>query len=45
MDLKDRYQVVTTSGPWVLAAPRNPAITVLRLAGATGIAAAQRYHA
>ncbi len=27
------------------AAPRNPAITVLRLAGATGIAAGQRHYA
>ena len=42
---EDRSQVRTASGPRVMAALRNLAITILRLAGATSIAAALRYHA
>ena len=41
---EDRSQVRTASGPRVMATLRNLAITMLRLAGATGIAAALRYH-
>ena len=35
----------TASGPHIMASLRNLVITILRLAGATGIAAALRYHA
>jgi hypothetical protein len=42
---KDRSQVRTASGPRIMASPRNFAITILRLAGAAGTAAALRYHA
>ena len=42
---EDRSQVRTASGPRVMASLRNLAITILRLAGATSIAAALRYHA
>ena len=42
---EDRSQVRTASGPPMMASLRNLAITILRLAGATSIAAALRYHA
>jgi predicted transposase YbfD/YdcC len=42
---EDRSQVRTASAPQVMATLRNLAITILRLAGATSIAAALRYHA
>jgi predicted transposase YbfD/YdcC len=42
---EDRSQVRTASGPRIMASLRNLAITILRLAGATSIAAALRYHA
>jgi predicted transposase YbfD/YdcC len=42
---EDRSQVRTASGPRVMASLRNLAITILRLSGATSIAAALRYHA
>jgi predicted transposase YbfD/YdcC len=42
---EDRSQIRTASGPRVMASLRNLAITILRLAGATSIAAALRYHA
>jgi predicted transposase YbfD/YdcC len=42
---EDRSQVRTAAGPRVMASLRNLAITILRLAGATCIAAAPRYHA
>lgn len=42
---EDRCQIRTASGPRVMAAMRNLAITILRLAGFTNIAAALRYHA
>ena len=42
---EDRSQVRTASGPRVMAALRNLAITILRLAGHSSIAAALRYHA
>ena len=42
---EDRSQVRTASGPRVMASSRNLVITILRLAGATSIAAALRYHA
>jgi predicted transposase YbfD/YdcC len=42
---EDRSQVRTASGPHIMASLRNLAITILRLAGATNIAAALRYHA
>jgi predicted transposase YbfD/YdcC len=42
---EDRSQVRTAAGPQVMASLRNLAITILRLAGATSIAAALRYHA
>jgi predicted transposase YbfD/YdcC len=41
---EDRSQIRTASGPRVMAALRNLAITILRLAGHTSIAAALRYH-
>jgi predicted transposase YbfD/YdcC len=42
---EDRSQVRTASGPRVMAALRNLAITIPRLAGHASIAAALRYHA
>jgi predicted transposase YbfD/YdcC len=42
---EDHSQVRTASGPRVMAALRNLAITILRLVGATSIAAALRHHA
>jgi predicted transposase YbfD/YdcC len=42
---EDRSQIRTASGPRVMASLRNLAITILRLSGATSIAAALRYHA
>ena len=42
---EDRSQVRTASGPRVMAALRNLALTILRLAGDASIAAALRYHA
>jgi len=41
---EDHSQVRTASGPRVMATLRNLAITILRLAGATSIAAALRHH-
>jgi hypothetical protein len=42
---EDRSQVRTAAGPRIMASLRNLAITILRLAGHTSIAAALRYHA
>ena len=42
---EDRSQIRTRSGPQVMAALRNAAISILRLTGATNIAAANRHHA
>jgi predicted transposase YbfD/YdcC len=42
---EDSSQVRTASGPRIMASLRNLAITIVRLAGATSIAAALRYHA
>ena len=42
---EDRSQVRTASGPRIMASLRNLVITILRLAGATSIAPALRYHA
>jgi predicted transposase YbfD/YdcC len=42
---EDRSQVRTGNGPQVMASLRNLAITILRLAGETNIAAALRHHA
>lgn len=42
---EDRSQVRTGHGPQVMAALRNLAITALRLAGITNVAAALRHHA
>ena len=42
---KDRSQIRAASGPRVMATLRNLAISILRLAGHTSIAAALRYHA
>jgi predicted transposase YbfD/YdcC len=42
---EDRSQIRTGNGPQIMAALRNLAVTILRLAGATNIAAALRYHA
>ena len=42
---EDRSQVRTASGPRIMASLRNLVITILRLTGETGIAAALRYHA
>ena len=42
---EDRSQVRTGSGPRIMASLRNLVITILRLTGAAGIAAALRYHA
>ena len=41
---EDLSQVRTASGPRVMATLRNLAITILRLAGVSGIAAALRHH-
>ncbi|WP_338037197.1 hypothetical protein [Natronosporangium hydrolyticum] len=41
---EDRSQIRTRTGPQVMAALRNAAISVLRLIGATNIAAANRHH-
>jgi hypothetical protein len=42
---EDRSQIRTGTGAQVMAALRNTAIGLLRLAGFTNIAAANRYHA
>jgi predicted transposase YbfD/YdcC len=42
---EDRSQIRTGTGPQVMATLRNAAISALRLAGATNIAAANRHHA
>jgi predicted transposase YbfD/YdcC len=42
---EDSSQVRTRNGPRVMASLRNLAITILRLTGHAGIAAALRYHA
>ena len=42
---EDRSQVRTATGPRIMASLRNLVITILRLSGAAGIAAALRYHA
>ena len=42
---EDRSQIRTASGPHIMASLRNLVITILRLTGATSIAAALRYHA
>jgi predicted transposase YbfD/YdcC len=42
---EDRSQVRTASGPRVMATLRNLVLAILRLAGATSIAAALRHHA
>jgi predicted transposase YbfD/YdcC len=42
---EDRSQIRTGTGPRIMASLRNLAITILRLSGATSIAAALRYHA
>lgn len=42
---EDRSQIRTRTGPQVMAALRNAAIGILRLAGVTNIAAANRHHA
>jgi predicted transposase YbfD/YdcC len=42
---EDRSQIRTRTGPQVMAALRNTAISILRLAGVTNIAAANRHHA
>ncbi len=42
---EDRSQIRTGHGPQIMAALRNLAITALRLAGTTNIAAALRHHA
>jgi predicted transposase YbfD/YdcC len=42
---EDRSQIRTASGPQIMASLRNLAVTILRLAEATNIAAALRYHA
>jgi predicted transposase YbfD/YdcC len=42
---ENHSQVRTAAGPQIMASPRNLAITILRLAGTTSIAAALRYHA
>jgi predicted transposase YbfD/YdcC len=42
---EDRFQVRTASGLRIMAALRNLAITILRLAGHASIAAALRHHA
>ena len=42
---EDHSQVRTAAGLQIMASLRNLAITILRLAGTTSIAAALRYHA
>jgi hypothetical protein len=42
---EDRSRVRTGNGPHVMASLRNTAISLLRLNGATNIAAAGRHHA
>lgn len=42
---EDRSQIRTAAGPQIMASLRNLAITILRLAGTSNIAAALRYHA
>jgi predicted transposase YbfD/YdcC len=42
---EDRSQIRTASGPRIMASLRNLVVTILRLARATNIAAALRYHA
>jgi hypothetical protein len=42
---EDRSQIRTASGPRIMASLRNLVITILRLTGATSIAAALRHHA
>jgi len=42
---EDRSQVRTGNAPQVMATLRNTAISLLRLTGATSIAAALRHHA
>jgi predicted transposase YbfD/YdcC len=42
---EDRCQIRTAAGPQIMASLRNLAITILRLAGLSNIAAALRYHA
>jgi predicted transposase YbfD/YdcC len=42
---EDRSQIRTANGPHVMAALRNAAISALRAAGITNIAAANRHHA
>ncbi|MEU6025382.1 ISAs1 family transposase, partial [Micromonospora sp. NPDC047134] len=42
---EDRSQIRTGTGPQVMAALRNTAISALRTAGVTNIAAANRHHA
>ncbi|MEV0733601.1 ISAs1 family transposase [Polymorphospora sp. NPDC050346] len=42
---EDRSQIRTGTGPEVMAALRNAAISALRLTGVTNIAAANRHHA
>ncbi len=42
---EDRSQIRTGNGPRVMASLRNLVLTILRLAGATSIAAALRHHA
>jgi Transposase DDE domain len=42
---EDRSQIRTAAGPHIMASLRNLVITILRLTGATSIAAALRYHA
>jgi predicted transposase YbfD/YdcC len=42
---EDRSQVRTAAGPRIMASLRNLVITILRLTGATSIAAGLRYHA
>jgi hypothetical protein len=42
---EDRSQVLTASGPRIMASLRNLVITILRLAGEASITAALRYHA
>ncbi|WP_268967982.1 ISAs1 family transposase [Verrucosispora sioxanthis] len=42
---EDRSQIRTGTGPQVMAALRNAAISALRLTGITNIAAANRHHA
>ena len=42
---EDRSQIRTAAGPRIMASLRNLAITILRLAGTTSIAAALRHHA